>query len=197
MAFTRSRLKEILQDDSKTPAEKADLIMDEHVAVVDPLKTERDGLKEQAKELPELQKQVEKLTADAKKFDEERKSFTEYKSKVEKDAERAKLESAFRDLLADEKISGGKTRHDAIVRVTDFSGMKLGEDGKLENESEIRKAINTDWGAFKATVTEKGAVVEKPPMTGKATKTKEEILSMKDTRQRQQAIAENHELFGF
>ena len=40
-------------------------------------------------------------------------------------------------------------------------------------------------------------MVEKPPQTGKVTKTKEEIYAIKDTAQRQKAIAENHELFGF
>ena len=86
---------------------------------------------------------------------------------------------------------------DAILKVTDLSKMKLDKDGGLEGESELKKAINEEWGEFKTTVTEKGAVVEKPLQTGKATKTKEEIYAIKDTRERQQAIAENHELFGF
>ena len=97
--------------------------------------------------------------------------------------------------MADEKI--GAKRIDSICRVTDFSKMKLGKDGKLADEDELRKAINHEWSEFKTTVTEKGAVVETPPQTGKATKTKDEIMAIKDTHQRQQAIAENHELFGF
>ena len=44
---------------------------------------------------------------------------------------------------------------------------------------------------------ETGAKVEKPPPTGKATMTKEQIDALKDTAERQKAIAENHELFGF
>ena len=47
------------------------------------------------------------------------------------------------------------------------------------------------------TISEKGAKVDNPPKTGKATKTKEEIMAIKDTAERQAAIAENHEAFGF
>ena len=77
------------------------------------------------------------------------------------------------------------------------SKMKLTKDGTLENEDELKKAIGQEWSEFKTTVTEKGAVVEKPISTGKATKTKDEIMAIKDTAARQRAIAENHELFGF
>ena len=83
MAFKRSRLMEVLQDTEKSPAEKADLIMEEHLSVVNPLKEERDTLREQADKLPDLQKQVEKLAGEAEAFDKERKSFEEYKTKVE------------------------------------------------------------------------------------------------------------------
>ena len=46
-------------------------------------------------------------------------------------------------------------------------------------------------------MTHKGADVAKPPQTGKATKTKDEIMAIEDDNERQAAIAENHELFGF
>ena len=98
-------------------------------------------------------------------------------------------------ILAGEGI--GEKRLDSILKVTDLSKMKLDKDGNLEGVDELKKAINDEWGEFKTTVTEKGAVVEKPLVTGKATKTKDEIMAIKDTRERQQAIAENHQLFGF
>ena len=75
--------------------------------------------------------------------------------------------------------------------------MKLDKEGNLENADELKKSIATEWGEFKTTVTQKGADVAKPPQTGKATKTKDEIYAIKDTAERQKAIAENHELFGF
>ena len=69
--------------------------------------------------------------------------------------------------------------------------MKLGEDGKLVNEADVRAAINKDWGEFKQTVTQQGAKVENPPKTGKATMTVDEIMAIQDTGERQKAIFEN------
>ena len=84
-----------------------------------------------------------------------------------------------------------------ILESTNFADMKLDDDGKLVDEKALRETVNAKWSDVKTTVTEKGAVVEKPIQTGKATKTKEEIMAIKDTAERQKAIAENHELFGF
>ena len=194
MAMKRSRLMEILQDEGKSPAEKADLIMEDHLSVVNPIKEERDTFKEEAEKLPDLQKQLEKLTGEAEVFEKERKDFADYKTRVEKDAETARIRNAYTQMLKDENYS--EKWRERILESTNFSEMKL-ENGKLANEKELREAVNEKWSDVKTTVSEKGAVVEKPIQTGKATKTKEEIFAIKDTAERQKAIAENHELFGF
>lgn len=193
MAFTRNFLKSTgLTDDQITA------VMEEHVAVVDGLKADRDGYKEQADKAADLQKQLDDLANGEdfkKKYEDEHKAFEDFKAKTASDAEAAKVRSAYRKLLAGEGIS--EKRLDSILKVTDFTGMKLDKDGNLAGADGLKKAINDEWGEFKTTVTEKGAVVEKPPQVGKATKTKEEIFAIKDTAERQKAIAENHELFGF
>lgn len=193
MAFTRNFLKSTgLTDDQITA------VIEEHTAVTDALKKERDGYKEQADKAADLQKQLDDLAKgeDFKaKYEKEHQDFEDFKKKTESDAEAAKVRSAYRKLLADEGIS--EKRLDAILKVTDISKLKLDKDGNLEKADELKKAINDEWGEFKTKVTEKGAVVEKPLQTGKATKTKEEIFAIKDTAERQKAIAENHELFGF
>ena len=193
MAFSRSFLKSTGLTDEQITA-----VMEEHVAVVEGLKADRDKYKEQAEQAADLQKQLEGLQGGEnwqEKYEKEHESFENFKKQTAQDAEAAKVRSAYRKLLADEKIP--EKRLDSILKVTDFSKMKLDKDGKLEKEDELRKAINDEWSEFKVTVTEKGATVEKPPQTGRVTKTKEEILAIKDTAERQKAIAENHELFGF
>ena len=75
--------------------------------------------------------------------------------------------------------------------------MKRDADGNLEGADDLRKSINSEWGEFKTTITEKGATVENPPKVGKSLRSKEEIMAIKDTAERQKAIAENHEVFGF
>ena len=194
MAFTRKWLEEILQDDGKTAAEKAGAIMDGHLAVTEPLKEERNGYKEQAEKLPGLQKQLEKLEEDATKFDDERKAFDDFKKKVEQDAQTAKIEAAYKKLLKEEGYS--EKWVERILESTKLSDMKLGEDGNLADEKQLRDAVNEKWSDVKSTISERGATVEKPLNTGKSTMTKAEILAIKDTTERQKAIANNLQLFG-
>ena len=192
MAFTRNFLKSTgLTDDQITA------VMEEHVAVVDGLKADRDGYKEQAGKADELQKELDALKngEDFKqKYEDEHKAFEDFKQKTAADAEAAKVRSAYRKLLAGEGIS--EKRLDSIMKVTDLSKVKLDKDGNLEKVEELRNAINEEWGEFKTTVTERGATVDKPPQTGKPVRTREEILAIKDTGERQRAIAENLNLFG-
>lgn len=197
-SFGRKWLEGILENDELSAKEKAQQIMDGHITVTDGLKEERDGYKADAEKAADLQKQLDDLANGEdfqKKFEEEHKAFEDFKKKTASDAEAAKIKAAYRNMLAGEGIS--EKRLDSILKVTDFTKMKLDKDGNLDNADALKKAINDEWSEFKTTVTEKGAVVEKPPQIGKATKTKEEIFSIKDTAERQKAIAENHELFGF
>lgn len=197
-SFARKWLEGILENEDLSTKEKAQQIMDGHIAVTDGLKDERDSYKQEAEKAADLQKQLDSINGGEdwkKKFDEEHEAFENFKKQTAQDAESAKVKAAYRKLLADEGIS--EKRLDAILKVSDLSKMKLDKDGNLDGVNELKKAINDEWGEFKTTVTEKGAVVEKPLQTGKATKTKDEIYAIKDTAQRQKAIAENHELFGF
>ena len=198
MGFGRKWLDGILEDEELSPKEKAQKIMDEHINVTNGLKDERDNYKAEAEKAADLQKQLEEKANGEnwqEKYEKEHEAFEDFKKQTAADAEAGRVRAAYRKLLSGEGIS--EKRIDSILKVTDFSKMKLDKDGNLEREEDLKTAINDEWGDFKTTVTEKGAVVEKPPQVGKATKTKEEIFAIKDTAERQKAIAENHELFGF
>ena len=198
-SLKRDHLLEILNDDSKTTDEIANLILSEHQKVLKEIRDERDGLKAEAEKAADLQKQLDDLTASGedfkKRFEDEHKAFEDFKKQTASEAEAARVKAAYRKLLAGEGI--GEKRLDSILKVTDLSKIRLDKDGNLEGEDDLKKAINDEWGEFKTTVTMRGADVEKPIQTGKATKTKDEIMAIKDTAERQRAIAENHELFGF
>lgn len=193
MAFTRAFLKSAGLTDEQITA-----IMEEHVSVVTGLKDDRDRYKAEAEKLPDLQKQVEDLKGgeDYKtKWETEHKAFEDYKGQVAQEAEAAKVRAAYRRLLADCRIS--EKRLDAICKVTDFSKMKLDKDGNLTDADALRASIQNDWGDFVSTTTERGVNVETPPENAKSTRSKAEILAIKDTAERQKAIADNHALFGF
>ena len=110
MAFTRNFLKSTgLTDDQITA------VIEEHTAVTDALKKERDGYKEQADKAADLQKQLDDLASEdyKTKFEEEHKAFEDFKKQTASEAEAAKVRSAYRKLLAGEGIS--EKRLDAII----------------------------------------------------------------------------------
>lgn len=197
-SFGRKWLAGILRNDDLSPEEKEQQIMEGHIAVTDGLKDKIEGLQAEADKAADLQKQLDGISGgeDYKaKYEKEHRDFEDFKKQTANAETATKVKAAYRKLLTDEGIS--EKRLDAILKVTDLSGMKLDKEGNLENADDLKKSIASEWGEFKTTVTQKGADVAKPPQTGKATKTKEEIMAITDKAERQAAIAENHELFGF
>lgn len=200
-SFGRKWLEGILENEELTSKEKAQQIMDGHITVTDGLKEERDGYKADAEKAADLQKQLDDLSNGEdfqKKYEDEHKAFEDFKKQTASEAEAAKVKAAYRKLLAGEGIS--EKRLDGIIKVAEARGdlkkVKLDKDGNFEDADGLKKAINDEWGEFKTIVTERGAEVEKPPQTDKPTKTREEILAIKDVGERQKAIAENLKLFG-
>lgn len=159
MAFTRSWLKGYKLDE-----DVAEAIMAEHVAVTTALIKERDTYKAEADKVPGLQ---EKLKAQSDnedykaKFESEHQAFESFKAKTAQDAEAAKVSAAYRRLLTEEKVS--EKRFDAILKVTDLSGMKLDKDGNLAGAEKIRESIRTEWADFIVKKEERGAGDSNPP----------------------------------
>ena len=82
-------------------------------------------------------------------------------------------------------------RIDSIIKVTDFTEKKLDKDGKFEHECDLVESIKNEWKDFVVTTENRGAPVSLPPAnTGKAI-TKEEIMKIKDTAEKKQAMLEN------
>ena len=192
MAFGRSFLKSTGLTDEQITA-----VIEEHTNVTDALKADRDKYKEKAEKAAELQKELDKVSGGEdwqKKYEDEHQAFEDFKAKSAQEAETAKVQAAYRKLLIDENIS--EKWLDRIMKGVDFSGMKLDKDGNLTELDKLKDAIEKEWGDVKTTVTERGADVEKPPKNGNSKMTKEEILKIEDTAERQKAIASNLELFG-
>ena len=138
--------------------------------------------------------------AKAKKYEErytkEHEAFEQYKTETDAKNTLAAVKEAYKALLGEANID--PKRYDAILRATSFDDKKLGADGKLENADVLKQGIEKEWADFKVSTTTKGATVETPPANnGKAKRSVDEIMAIKDTAERQKAIAENHELFGF
>ena len=159
MAFTRKFLKSLnLSDD------QIDAVMEAHTELTDGMKKTIADLTEKAEAADGLQKKVDELSGgeDWKaKYQAKEKEFADYKADIVSKEREAAVKAAYRELLASERV--GERQLDAVIRATDFSGMKLGADGKLENIDSLKEGIKKDWGGFIVTESTKGADVPTPP----------------------------------
>ena len=156
-------------------------------------------LKDVQKELDDLKAQVEadNKAREGKDYDALKKEFDDYKAEQEAKATKTAKEKAFRDLLSDMKVSDKGIS--MIMKYMGVSGIELDEEGKLKDATALRKAVKEDWGDYIPTVETKGADTKQPPTDGKGgagAKTREEIMAIKDSAERQKAIADNPSLFG-
>lgn len=200
MALTRSMLKGMQLTDEQVSA-----IIDAHTETVNALKEQRDDfkrqrdeLKETADKLPTIQKELDDLKngEDFKaKWQQAVKDLNDYKTDVANKEKLAKVKAAYKNLLTEKKV--GDKYIDSVMGVTDYSGMALDADGKLTNVETLSNEIENRWGGFITTTREQGAPVETHPAPAPAKLSKKEIMAIKDAGERQRAIAENHDLFGF
>ena len=200
MALTRKFLSAL-----GIEADKVDEIINAHTEVTDALKAERDGYKEKADKLVGVQKELDDLKAAAEKdgkdpfkvkYEAIKEEFDNYKKDISAKETKANKTAAYRELL--KKAGVSDKRIDAVLKVSDIDGIELDKDGKVKDEDAKLTAIKNEWADFITTQSATGASTSTPPSgSGKTYKSKEEIYAIKDTGERQKAIAENHELFGF
>lgn len=190
MAFTRKWLSALGID-----ADKIDEIISAHIEVVDGLKKERDELSDKVSSLTETNKTLETEKKQLEKghgeeYNELKKQFEEYRTGVQNKEIRADKERAYTELLRNAGVS--EKRINAIIKVTDIDGLELDKDKKIKNEAEKLNNIKSEWAEFIETKSVQGARTPTPPQAngGTAYKTKEEILKIKDTTERQKAWAD-------
>ena len=168
-SFKRAEIREILGEAYTDEIAKA--LINMHRSVVDPIKDDLDAAKRdatkyktEAEKVPGLQRDLDeaKKGEDWKaKFEKAEKDLKDYKDQIAKDAETAKVKAAYKKLLSDEKIS--EKTLEAVMNATDYSKMKLKEDGTLDGVEDLKKDIDTRWGSFKVAQRQRGEKVETPP----------------------------------
>lgn len=192
-ALTRKMLKGLgIAEDA------ADAIFEAHVEDMNGIKAERDDWKEKAAtaealktERDQLKQQIE----DGKNGTDWKAEYDKLKADTESKETAAKVKKAYRGMLKAAKVD--EDMLDTIMDATRFDGMKLDKDDSLHDADKLAEDINTRWAKFIVTEGTKPTPTRTPPEGGKATRTKEEIMDIKDTGERQKAMLENHELFGF
>lgn len=209
MALTRRSLTAMGID-----AEKIDEIIALHAETVEALKEQRDGYKTEADkakeelsgvqkdmdatktELDELKEAQGKDAPYKQKYEELKQEYESYKTGIEEKEAKGKVSEAYKAILKEAKIADKYIP--VIMKATDLSGFKLDEDGNLEGAKDVAKKAAEEWAEFVEKTSAKGKNTETPPNNnGGSDMTKEEIMGIKDRAERQQAISEHHELFGY
>lgn len=178
--------------------DKIDQIIESHADTVNGLKEKASELQKQAERVPSLEKQIEELKAAQptedweSKYKELKTEYEDFRQKM--DDERATQEKSrlYRAMLREAGVD--EKRFDSIMKLTDLSEIKV-EDGKIEDAESVKKSIADEWGDFIVQKSTHGAPVDDPPANAGSKMSKDEIMSIKDTRERQKAIADNIELF--
>lgn len=203
MALTKKMLKAMNLEDAQI-----EQIFEAHEESINALRETRDSLQEEltkakaeAERLATVEKDLVKANAKledaeetAEKLKTLKKEYEDYKADVNAKAVTASKEKIYRDLLT--KAGIPEKRQDAILRVTDLSAIKLDKEGKITNEKDLTDGIANDWADFIVKTETKGATTATPPAnTGGQKMSKDEIMKIKDTAERQQAMLENKDLF--
>lgn len=95
------------------------------------------------------------------RYNKVKEDFDAYKADTEAKAKLGEVKAAYRKLLTGEGIA--EKYVDTVIRATNFDGMKLDAEGKLEKADELKTAIGKDWADFKASTRTEGAKVDTPP----------------------------------
>ena len=179
--------------------DKIDEIVKAHSETVTALKEEAEKYKEKAdkfdkaqEELTAANKKIEDLSKNDTykvKYDALKEDFDEYRKNV--DAEKAKTTktAAYKSLLKSIGIS--EKRIDAITKLAELDKIELDKDGNIEGSDELKKSLAEEWSDFIVKDGKEGANTSTPPANNGGTKkTREEIMKIKDTAERQKAWAE-------
>ena len=195
MSLTRKMLKAMGIEE-----EKIDQIIEAHTETVDGFKDKLNDYKDKAEKYDSVKKELDDLKDGdndwQKKYEKEHSDFEAYKTDVTAKETKRTKEHAYRELLRGAGVS--EKRLDAILKVTNLDSVELDKDGKIKDADKHTETVKTEWADFVETTSTQGADTANPPAnTGKGTtKTKEEIMAIKDGATRRAEMAKNPELFG-
>lgn len=187
--------------------EQATAIIEANEETISALKDEiekyRTGEESANKKLEKIQKEMDALKKDAEdadgknpykvKYEALKEDFDSYKKEVETEKTNTKKMDAYKALLKEIGISD---KHiNSVSKLAELDKIVLDKDGKIDGVDDLKKALSEEWSDFIVKDGKEGAGTSTPP-DGKGSKmTKEEIMAIKDTAERQQAMLDNKSLF--
>lgn len=199
MALSRTFLKGLGLTEEQVGA-----IVEANSESLDGIKAERDKYKAEAEKLPAVQKELDALKAKGsdgyeEKFKKLKKDFDDYKADVTAKETKAAREKAAKDYFEGKNITGANLSIAMRGARDEIGEIEFDDKGKIKDTSKLDALVKGEFASLVVTSSTRGASTITPPTNtgGGAKMTKADILKIKDAGERQAAIAENHELFGF
>lgn len=182
-------------------ADKIDEIITAHSETVDGLKEDLNKYKTNAeayetvrKELDELKKTTGKDDSFKVKYEAIKQEFEDYKKDIQSKETTAKKSEAYKALL--EKAGVSEKLIGKILSVTKLDDFTL-EGDNIKDADKVTESIKEEWADFIVKTKAEGESTKTPPKGTGTKMTKDQVMAIKDTAERQKAILENHEEFGF
>ncbi len=211
MSLKRAQIKEILSK-AGVSAENMDTAIEEiitgHNATVDALKDDIADLKAnsqnytdmktkfdaQTQELTNVKTQLAEMENYKGKYETVKADYDKYKSDVDGKEKKAQSDTVLRKALINRGYS--EKGADMVVKHGNYK-FEVDKDNNIKDADKLFDGVDNEWGMLKGTTHVEGAKTATPPQnTGGKSITREEIMNIKNTAERQRAIAENPELFG-
>lgn len=187
MALTRKFLSAL-----GIESDKVDEIISAHTETVDGLKEQLRQYKADAEKLPGVQAELDKLKQAAKDsgdYDKLKKDFDDYKAEVQEKETRAAKEAALRKVAKDAGLTEAGIAK--AVKYADWATIELTDKGELKEAKAMIKSLKEEWPEHIAKTQQEGANTATPPANSSSgVKTREEIMKIKDTTERQAAWGE-------
>lgn len=178
--------------------EKHQAIIDAHTETTEALKADRDRYKADADKLPKALEDLKKAQEAAKDrgdYDKLKQEYENYKADVAKKEALANKKAALREIAKDAGLSEAGIAK--ALKYHDYDKLELDEKGAVKEKTAILKGLKEEWPEYIVTTETKGANTATPPAGGNLpTKTRKEILDIKDENERIKAIEANPAVFG-
>lgn len=197
MSLTNAQVREILSQagvDSEHMSVAVQKIVEGHTTSIEALREERDKYKAEASKTADIQKQLDDATERLKSYadkdyDKLHKEYEDFKADVEKKSTRAKKEDVYKQCMKDAGIP--ERHYPKIIKYSNVDDVQFDDKGNCTNLDAIMKSLKDDWGDHAEQSSTSGAQSSNPPanMSGKKVLSKDEIMKIEDTSERQEAWA--------
>ena len=188
MALTRKMLEALGVEEKAV-----DQIIDAHIEVVNGLKDKLKAAEENAGKSAEAMKELEDLKkGDYKaRYEKEHKEYEEYKKSVTAKETKAAKETAVKAYFEGKNITGKNLEIALRGSRDEIDALDLDEGGNIKDTKALDALVAGTFAGLVVSQQKQGAPKTTPPGGGNPTVlTKQEIMKIKDTTERQKAWAE-------